>query len=363
MDGVLAPASVSRRSVKLSVSETGTATSSKARYAKTGERVPRVAIGVPVYNGEAFLAEALESLSAQTFGDFEIVVSDNASTDATEAICRDHAARDPRLRYVRQEVNLGAVPNFNRVFELSNSPLFKWAAHDDLHDPTYLEKTVGLLDERPDVAWAHSRSSHIDPAGRLLDEVEALDVSYAAREADGAAERFAAVLLGDTGCLDAYGIIRSDALRSTPCYLTFYGAEKILMAELALLGRYAEVPETLFHCRVSGQGSGALESAEEQQAFIDPHGKAKGMVRLRLLKAYNDAIARSAPDAVEAAKARLALVRWMAQVSKWRRIALAALKGRGQGGRNVERLERLQRPERDTSGMGTREMDRMEKAR
>ena len=305
---------------------------------------------MPVYEGEAFLAEALDSLIGQTFADFELIVSDNASTDATQDICRDYAARDPRIRYVRQERNIGAVPNFNRVFELSDSPYFKWAAHDDLCDPTYLEKAVALLDARPDVVWCHSRSSHIDARGELLDEAEALDVSYAAREAPMAAERFSAVLMDDQGCLDSYGLIRSQALRRTPLYLSCYGAEKVVMAELALMGPYAEIPETLFFARVSAQGSGNLRDADEQQTFIDPSVRESGKVRLRLLRGYLDAIRRSAPTPAQAARARLGLVRWMLQPGKWARLVRAALLGRGVGGRNVERVERMEERPADRVG-------------
>lgn len=313
-----------------------------AAPAITRGAAPPVGIGMPVYNGATFLPDALASLADQTFADYEIVITDNASTDATEAICREHARRDERIRYVRQPENLGAVPNFNRAFELTRSPLFKWAAHDDLCAPTYLERTVAVLRDDPHAAWSHSRSSHIDDRGRLLDEPDALDVSYAAREAPGAAERFRAVLLDPQGCLDSYGVIRSDLLRRTPLYISAYGAEKIVMAELALMGRYREVPETLFHVRVSAGGSGNLSGAEAQQAFIDTRRPPDRMVRLKLLRAYLDAISRSAPTPAEAMRCRAALLRWMLQVGKWRRVALAALRGEGLGGRNRGRVERIE---------------------
>ena len=303
---------------------------------------PRVSLGMPVYNGEAYLAQALDSLLAQTFGDFELVISDNASTDATESICRAYAARDRRIRYHRQPRNLGAVPNFNRVFELSQAPLFKWSAHDDLCDPAYLERAVALMDARPDVVWCHSLSSHIDARGRLLDDPDALDVSYRAREAADPVARFRAVLLDDGGCLDSYGVIRSEALARTPLYLPCYGAEKAVMAELALMGPYAEIPETLFHVRVSPTGSGALEGAAAQQAFIDTSRPARA-VRVMLLRGYMAAIARSAPSRRDAWRARAALARWVMQVGKWRRVAMQTLTGAGVGGRNVARVKRAER--------------------
>ena len=96
---------------------------------------PRVSVGIPVFNGERFLAETIESILAQTFKDFEIVISDNASTDRTEEICRSYAARDPRIRYNRNDTNRGAAWNHNRVFELARGEYFKWQSHDDFCAP------------------------------------------------------------------------------------------------------------------------------------------------------------------------------------------------------------------------------------
>jgi glycosyltransferase involved in cell wall biosynthesis len=98
------------------------------------ERRPRVSVGVPVYNGERYLQAALESLRAQDFADFEVIVSDNASQDGTRAICERFVALDPRFRYVRSESNLGAARNYNRLVDLARGELFRWNPHDDLCD-------------------------------------------------------------------------------------------------------------------------------------------------------------------------------------------------------------------------------------
>src|SRR5215471_14033382 len=100
----------------------------------------RVSLGLPVYNGQRYLAGAIQAILDQTFSDFELIICDNASTDETESICRDLAARDPRVRYHRNPANIGAAPNFNKTFELSTGEYFKWLAHDDLHEPTYLQR-------------------------------------------------------------------------------------------------------------------------------------------------------------------------------------------------------------------------------
>src|SRR4051794_3298661 len=93
---------------------------------------PKLSIGLPVYNGENFLAHAVDSILAQDFRDFELIISDNASTDRTAEICRGYAESDPRVRYVRFETNQGGSRNFCYVFELARGEYFKWAAHDDV---------------------------------------------------------------------------------------------------------------------------------------------------------------------------------------------------------------------------------------
>lgn len=112
--------------------------------------VPTVAIGLPVYNGEKTLKAALDSLLAQSFIDTEIIISDNASTDGTAAICKDYAARDQRIRYIRQDSNLGAAANFKFVLDEARSPYFMWAACDDIRSPDFVETNVKFLGANSD---------------------------------------------------------------------------------------------------------------------------------------------------------------------------------------------------------------------
>src|SRR5262245_22955933 len=130
--------------------------------------MPKLSIGIPVFNGQQFLPELLDSLLAQTFGDFEILICDNASSDRTQQICCEYARRDFRIHYIRNEQNLGAIANFNRVFELSKAPLFKWAAHDDLYHKPYLDTCVRLLEEDPNIILAHSGTAFIDENSESL---------------------------------------------------------------------------------------------------------------------------------------------------------------------------------------------------
>src|SRR6202011_3838576 len=129
---------------------------------------PTVSIGLPVYNGERYLRETLDSILAQTYHDFEVIISDNGSTDATEQICREYTARDSRIRYHRSAVNRGAAWNYNNVTALSNGKYIKHAAADDLLMPTYLERCVATLEHDQSMTVCHSRSKFIDEDGRSV---------------------------------------------------------------------------------------------------------------------------------------------------------------------------------------------------
>jgi glycosyltransferase involved in cell wall biosynthesis len=130
---------------------------------------PPLTIGLPVYNGQNYVSESLDSLLAQTYSDFELIISDNASTDGTEDICRDYATRDSRIRYVRQPVNIGAAPNHNYLVQAARGRLFKWAAHDDLFAPKLVERCIEALDDRPELILAHAYMGIVDEQGKTLE--------------------------------------------------------------------------------------------------------------------------------------------------------------------------------------------------
>jgi glycosyltransferase involved in cell wall biosynthesis len=211
---------------------------------------PRASIGIPVYNGERFLKEALDSILAQTFEDFELIISDNASTDGTEEICKAYAAKDQRIRYYRNEQNLGAAWNFNRVFELSSGKYFKWAAHDDLHTPDFLLKCVDVLDQNSDVVLCHSKVKIIDENGKFLQNYEV----KLNTESPKPQERFHE-LLSKHLCYQIFGLIRASTLRMTSLIGNYGHADGVLLLRLGLLGRFYEIPEYLFFSRKHQQQS------------------------------------------------------------------------------------------------------------
>src|SRR5215470_10109303 len=133
---------------------------------------PRLSVGLPVYNGEAYLAESLDALLGQTYEDFELIISDNASTDGTADISQGYVKQDARVRYYRQPRNVGLAPNHNFVVEQARGELFKWASNDDLYARDLLERCVDALDKQPEVVLAHSWTAMIDSSGAVTKATE-----------------------------------------------------------------------------------------------------------------------------------------------------------------------------------------------
>jgi glycosyltransferase involved in cell wall biosynthesis len=210
----------------------------------SGRGSPKVSIGLPVYNGEDFLREAIDSLLSQTAQDWELIISDNASTDGTETICRAYAARENRIRYVRQKKNIGCDRNFDLVFSLSSGEYFKWAAHDDLHLPNFLARCIEVLEEEPSLILSYTQAITIDAKGRRSGR------GWGAGPDLGSAkphQRFRGALTQWNFPLPLFGVIRAGILRKTRLHATYYpGSDRQLLAELSLHGRFVEIPEPLF---------------------------------------------------------------------------------------------------------------------
>lgn len=210
---------------------------------------PRISLGMPVYNGANYLRYALDSILAQTFQDWELIICDNASSDETQTICEQYAARDPRIQYHRSPRNLGPSANYNRTFELSRGEYFKWAAHDDVLEPTYLERTVRVLDESPDVVLAYTDVVLIDEQGKPLRNYE---FELAAVDSGSAMRRFASLIFVNHRqhrATEIFGLMRSSALRQTTLQGCYARGDSVLLARMALLGRFQKVPEPLFQSR------------------------------------------------------------------------------------------------------------------
>jgi glycosyltransferase involved in cell wall biosynthesis len=214
----------------------------------------RVCIGLPVYNGQNYVAAAIESILAQTFTDFELVISDNASTDDTPDICESYAAKDSRVKFSRLSENLGAVQNFDRVYQLGHGQYFKWAAHDDLLAPRFLEKCVEALDADASAVLAYPRAHFIDEKGEFLKD-------YTVKlptDSDSPFVRFNAIVTAPhkiTHNFEIFGLMRRSATDLIPQQGNYAAGDRVFLARLALYGKFVEVPEDLFLSRFHAEQS------------------------------------------------------------------------------------------------------------
>ena len=278
----------------------------------SGRPVPPVSIGLPVRNGERFLTRAVQSILDQDYGDFELVISDNGSTDATPELARSFAAEDDRVSYLRQEMNLGAAWNFNHVFAVTSAPLFKWAAHDDELRPSWLGRCVAALDHSPGAVLAYTRRVKTDAEGNPIGATHVRLKRFLASDA-GPGERFADFLARTTSCIEAFGLIRRSALERTRLLLPFAAGDRILLAELALLGHFVEIPEELFlHREHENRSVRKHSTAVALATWYDPDRSARAALPTwRLGWEYATAVRGSSLPGPERIVAYRGLARWL----------------------------------------------------
>jgi len=215
---------------------------------------PQVSFGLPVYNGENFLAQAIDAILAQTFEDFELIITDNASTDRTREIYLSYASQDKRIRYYRHDRNLGASKNFNRAYELSKGKYFEWAAHDDMLAPEALSACVLALEQNSDAVLSFPKGRMVDAAGNSVNSSDANGMwqkwdANKKWQAPTPQERFGAHICANHFPVEAFGLIRSAILSKTVLMGSFPAADRVMLAELSLYGPFYQVPERLFFHR------------------------------------------------------------------------------------------------------------------
>ncbi len=228
--------------------------------------MPRLSIGLPIYNGANFGEYAITSLLDQTFDDFELIIADNASTDRTEQICREYAAQDDRIRYFRHEKNMGAAYNFNFTFHQAESEYFKWASHDDVLAPRYLARCVETLDNNPEIVLCHTLTDLIDDQGKHLED----DHRPMRLDSQQSHKRFRDLSVIRHDCVLVFGVVRHKVLEQTPKIGNYVGSDRVLLCELALRGKLCEVPEHLFSRRRHKDTSCSLPERKERAAWFDP---------------------------------------------------------------------------------------------
>lgn len=244
----------------------------------------KVSLGLPVYNGENYVSQAIESVLNQTHGNLELVISDNASTDGTQDICRAYAAQDDRIKYIRQNENLGASRNYNETFHCSTGTFFKWIAHDDSIEPAYIEKCLAGFDAAPPSAVVcHARTNLIHADG-----------SFYARYADGTLiensidaatphERMVMLIQNMYLCTWVFGLMKRSALEKTRLIDSFVSSDLVLCLELALMGELVRVPDYLENRRCHDESSRKRNrSASELAYWFDTRKKSGVLLPPRL---------------------------------------------------------------------------------
>lgn len=277
--------------------------------ATTSTATPKVGIGLPVYNGANFLRDAIESLLAQSFEDFELLICDNASTDETPKICQEYADKDDRIRIIRNRVNIGGGPNERRVFQLSRGQYYKLAHHDDVCHPDFLARCVAALDADPRLVCAFPSAVAIDGDG---DYVEDLPAWPAFEVGDPVRRCWEALRFDRREPLAHFGVMRADVVGKVDLVGSSPSADRVWLGELLLHGPFKELPERLFlHREYETRSVRPFGFGHATIAWWDPSAVSWwSFPYWRTFAALNAAINRSPLTAEDRRRARRLLPRW-----------------------------------------------------
>lgn len=278
-------------------------------------QTPIVTIGLPVYNSERYVEQSLQSLLAQTYRNFALVISDNASTDRTGEICKRYAAADSRIQYHRNESNIGNPRNFNRVFQLTTTPFLKWSTADDYWDPAFLERAMEIIEADPSIALCYPQAVLVDSEGQNPQNYDdVLDLRQ-----DDPAERFLSLIQNIRLAHQHLGVIRVAHLRRTSLLATHVGSDINLLAELALYGKFAEIPQRLFYRRFhKDSGSWKRGDAAHEARRYHAASKQVGFPKWRSNLGFFKAVHRSPLPM----RSKLAIDQYLFRRMMWDRQAL-----------------------------------------
>jgi glycosyltransferase involved in cell wall biosynthesis len=286
-----------------------------------------VSVGLPVFNGAEYIRDALDAVLAQTYSDFELLVSDNASTDDTAAICREYAERDSRIRLVRQERNLGALGNFEFVLEQARGTFFMWAAADDLMSPDWIAHLVSNI--RDTDFGVFGQYQYVSESGK--DEGPPATPQHLKRNS-----QLKTFMLADTcgKCFYMYSLFRRDALASLPLFAekAFLGSDQIIILKLLEHGDLRAVPGAVLKYRLHNTTTSSSESRQ------------RGIYRRALFSVFPATYYRHAVAALPRGKRLLALplipVKYVVEQARSYRNFLE------QVARKIERILRHEAPRR-----------------
>jgi len=279
---------------------------------------PKISVGMPVYNGEPYLEQAIQATLNQTYDDFELIISDNHSSDRTEEICRDFAAKDSRIYYIRNSENIGAANNYNQLFHKSSGEYFRWFNADDLCSNILHERCLETLEDNPAAVMCYGKTDIIDGQGNLIRHYDDnLDLQQ-----ESVVDRFLTYfeVVGLTNAI--YGLMRRKALEKTILMgnASFPAADTNLMGELTLYGKFIAIPETLFSRRMHEEASSWDRKDDSiQQKFWTGTNSKFIMPTFKKYRAYLKAIQKS-PNS---ARDKLRMHKYILRRMVWCRTAIA----------------------------------------
>ncbi len=282
-------------------------------------RKPLVSVGLPVFNQESYIEDAIESMLAQTFRSFELIISDNASTDCTADICRAYGSKDPRVRFSTNGQNIGIANNYNRVFKLASGKYFHWMGGDDSHDPRFLEHCVEAMEAHPDRVLCYSATKVIDENS---DELCLVVNDMAGASTQSIAKRLAAAMFEDPFCHSVFGLFRTEVLRGTDLIGNFHGSDRVLVAQLALQGRFLHIPEPLFFNRDHSNRYSTRPELWHRAYYAVSKKDRVALPEWRVYTEYVRAVQKFVEEPRDRQECYRELARWWFRGSSWRNMAI-----------------------------------------
>ncbi len=287
--------------------------------AEASRDIPRVSLGLPVYNGARFLDACLDSILAQRFRDFELIVCDNASTDDTVSVVEAYMRRDSRISLYRAATNRGAAANFNWTFELARGEFFKWCAADDVLKPEYVEMCVSALETTPDAVAAYSGAMDIDESGVVVKEVydNRVSLRFSAQEPH---VRFQDLACYDHSCIAVFGVFRRAEMKGTSLIGPYVGSDRTFLVEIRLRGQIVRVADDLsFHREHRGRSVNEIKELQRRAVWFDSKARGPVFPYWRLLGEYIRAVSVSELPLGEKVRCAYQLARWV-KWGQWRKL-------------------------------------------
>ena len=242
----------------------------------SNNQIPKVSIGIPVYNGEKFLRNALDCILNQSYENIEIIISDDTSTDSTKSICEEYMKKDLRIKYILQKENLGAFHNFNFVLTQAKSKYFMWAEVDDKWEPEFIEKNVAVLESNPkivgsisEVSWygkkiIRGKSSILKNLLKFRKTYDIFEEYGHVLPTSGTFEKKIGLYLRFNRGTSIFAVYRTEKLQKSILEKPIGGWDLIIILKVLRFGDINVLKENLMKRYVVGQSSGSILFAQRK---------------------------------------------------------------------------------------------------